>query len=131
MIFLCSDIYPIPAIFVIFWYLSYLISLTSMVCPNHKKVFCLSNNKSTRKNCSNYKQLFKSISWSGSGRILSGRSKYNSDGSSYIQLIYYSLPLNHDFTEPVFSQTSTASDMVNKMNHIPTLSSIGKCPKLH
>ena len=49
----------------------------------------------------------------------------------YILLIRCSLPLNHDFTEPVFSHTSSASDMVNKMNHIPTLSSTGKCPKLH
>ena len=41
----------------------------------------------------------------------------------YILLIHYSLPLNHDFTEPVFSHTSSTSDMVNKLNHIPTLSS--------
>ena len=41
----------------------------------------------------------------------------------YILLIHYSLPLNHDFTEPIFSHTSSTSDMVNKLNHIPTLSS--------
>ena len=96
-----------------------------MVCPNYKKVFYFNNNKSKRKNCSKYKQPFK---FTGSGRILSGSSKYNYDGSSYILLIHYSLPLNHDFTEPVFSHTSSASGMVNKMNHIPTLSSTGKCP---
>ena len=55
----------------------------SMVCPNHKKIFYFKNSKSARKNCSKYKQPFKSISWSGSGRILSGRSKYNSDGSIF------------------------------------------------
>ena len=78
-----------------------------MVCPNYKKVFYFNNNKSKRKNCSKYKQPFK---FTGSGRILSGRSKYNYDGSSYILLIHYSLSLNHDFTEPVFSHTSTAYD---------------------
>ena len=41
----------------------------------------------------------------------------------YILLIHYCLPLNHDFTEPVFSHTSSTSDMVNKLNHILTLSS--------
>ena len=45
-------------------------------------------------------------------------------------LIYYSLPLNYDFTEPVFSPSSSASGMVNKINYILNLSSIGKCPKL-
>ena len=42
-------------------------------------------------------------------------------------LILYFFPLNHNFTEPVFSHTSSASGMVNKMNHIPTSSSTGKC----
>ena len=49
----------------------------------------------------------------------------------YILLIHYFLPLNHDFTELVFSYTSSASDIVSKMNHIPTLSSAEKCPKLN
>ena len=83
---LCSDIYPILAIFLILWweissflvYQSYFHGMS-----NYKKVFYFNNNKSTRKNCSKYKQPFKSISWSGSGRILSGRSKYNSDGSIF------------------------------------------------
>ena len=43
------------------------------------------------------------------------------------ELIHYFFPLNHNFTEPVFSQTSSFSGMVNKMNHIPTSSSTGKC----
>ena len=90
-----------------------------IVCPNHKKVFY--DNKSTRKNCSKYKEPFKSISRSASSRILFGRSKYKF-WWLYVLLIHYSLPLNHDFTEPVFSHTSSASDMVNKMNHISTLS---------
>ena len=59
-----------------------------MVCPNHTKVFYFSNNKSTRKNCSKYKPPFKSISWSGSGRILSGTSTYNSDGSIFYLFIF-------------------------------------------
>ena len=42
----------------------------------------------------------------------------------------YSLPLNHHFTEPVIFHTNSAPGMVNKMNHIPTLPSTGKCPKL-
>ena len=117
MIFLCSDIYPILAIIMYFGgklgqnHLSQFINLISMVFPNHKKFFYFTNNKSKRKNCSKYKQLFKSISWSGSGRILSGRSKYSSDDCSYIPLIHYSLPMNHDFTEPIFSHTSSAPDI--------------------
>ena len=39
--------------------------------------------------------------------------------------------MNDDFIEPVFSHTSSATDILNQMNHIPTLSSSGKCPKLH
>ena len=58
-------------------------SILFMVCLKHKKVFYFSNNESKKKNCSKDKQLFKSISWSGSGRILSGGSKYNSDGSIF------------------------------------------------
>ena len=101
--------------------------------PSHHfcKVFYFNNNKSTRKNCSKHKQTFKPVSGSDSGR-LSGRSKYNSNSSINFckLLIHYSLPLYHDFIEPVFSHASSASGMVNKMNHILTLSSTGKCPKL-
>ena len=109
-----------------------MIFLCVVTYPSHHfcKVFYFNNNKSTRKRCSKYKQRFKPVSGSDSGR-LSGRSKYNSNGSINFckLLIHYSLPLNHDFIEPVFPHASSASGMVNKMNHIPTLSSTGKCPK--
>ena len=55
-------------------------------------------------------------------------------GPNIILMALYSiffLPLNYDFAEPVFSHTSSASGMVNKMNHIPTLPSTVKCPELH
>ena len=41
------------------------------------------------------------------------------------------LPLNHDFTEPVIFHTRSDSGMVNKMNLIPTLFTTGKCPRIH
>ena len=52
--------------------------------------------------------------------------------SIFLQTINSLLPpLNHYFTEPVIFHTSSTSGMANKMNHIPTLSSTGKCLKLH
>ena len=64
---LCSDIYPILAIFLILWweissFLVYQSYFHGMY--NYKKVFYFNKNKSTRKNCSKYKQPFKST---GSG----------------------------------------------------------------
>ena len=77
------------------------------VRPNHKiKSFTLTISKEQEKikkfhnifdkkihftllKCSEYKQPFKSISWSNSGRILSGRSKNNSNGSIFYILVNY------------------------------------------
>ena len=78
--------------------------------------------------CSNYKQPFKSISWSDSSRILSGRYKNDANGSIfYILVKYWFITPSTDFTESVISHTSSASGILNKMNHIPTLSSTRKC----
>ena len=103
-----------------------------MVCPNHKKVFYFNNNKAQEKifqNANNLSNLFHG----------QAQEEYYVVGPNIILialyscelLIHYSLPLNHDFTEPVFSHTSSASGMVNKMNQIPTLPSTVKCPELH
>ena len=39
----------------------------------------------------------------------------------YPLLILYFYLVNHDFTEPVISHTSSTCGMVNNMTHIPTL----------
>ena len=79
-----------------------------MICPAHKiKYFTLTIRKAQEKiknfqnivdkkihftvlKCSKYKQPFKSVSWSDSGRILSGRSKNNSNEYSlYLESLLY------------------------------------------
>ena len=77
----------------------------------------------------------------GGVRLCQTQGKYYLVGSKIILMTLYSIflqtinsllpPLNHYFTEPVIFHTSSTSGMANKMNHIPTLSSTGKCLKLH
>ena len=101
-----------------------------MVCPNYKTVFYFNNNKAQEKiaeSTNNLSNLFLGQAQAeyylvGQNIILMALYFINSLFPPFEWWLYRTsiLPQNHCF-----------SDIVNKMNHIPTLSSTGKCSKLH
>ena len=70
-----------------------------MVCPNHKKSFTLTVMKAQEKIAINTK-IFQAEYYLVDRNIIL---------MALYSIIHYSLPLNHDFTEPVISHTSSAS----------------------
>ena len=115
-----SDIYPIPAIFVILWWEIGAIS-SFLVYQSYFTLTIIKAQEKIAQNTNNLSNLFHGQAQAE--YYLVGPNIILMALAIYILLIHYSLPLNHDFTEPIFSHTGSTSDMVNKLNHIPTLSS--------
>ena len=101
--FLCSDIYPIPAIFLILWWEIGAIS-SFLVYQSYFTLTIIKAQEKIAQNTNNLSNLFHG----------QAQAEYYLVGRNIIlmalySIIHYSVPLNHDFTEPVISHTSSAS----------------------
>ena len=133
---MCSDIYSISVIFVILWFeigakssfLVYQLYFHGMSQP--QKSFTLTIIKAQEKIAQNTNNL---------SNIFYGQAQaeYYLVGPNIIFMALYSINSLFPPLESRLQRTRNLphkqcfSDMVNKMNHIPTLSSTGKFPKLH
>ena len=98
--FLCSDIYPIPAIFVILWWEIGAIS-SFLVYQSYFTLTIIKAQEKIAQNTNNLSNIFHG----------QAQAEYYLVGPNIILMVLcsinsYSLHLNHDFTEPVFSHTS-------------------------
>ena len=129
--FLCSDIYPISVIFVILWleigaissFLVYQFYFHGVSQPQESLLIIKAQEKIAQ-NTNNLSNL-------------QAQAEYYLVGPNIILMALYSINSLFPPFESWLHRTSNLphkqcfSDMVNEMNHIPTLSSTRKCPKLH